>query len=196
MKAQSTSTAASPALVSGLTPNPRNPRKVSDKKVLQLSKSMAEHGDLSGIVFNRKTGHLAGGHQRAKNFDATARVVYRVRYKKPTPQGTVAEGYIVFRGEKFTYREVSWSLKKEQAAMLAANKNAGEWDTEALEGMLRELSSFDADVDLDTTMFDTDELVGILGTAREDDGGDDQEDQERAPSKLVHDCPRCGYSFR
>lgn len=46
-----------------------NPRKISDKHLAMMKKSMVEFGDLSGIIFNRRTGNLVGGHQRVKNFD-------------------------------------------------------------------------------------------------------------------------------
>lgn len=39
------------------------------KALRALQKSMAEFGDLSGIVFNRRTGNLIGGHQRIKIID-------------------------------------------------------------------------------------------------------------------------------
>lgn len=54
--------------ISNLNPAPYNPRKITDKKLAMLQKSMAEFGDLSGIVCNTRTGHLVGGHQRLKVF--------------------------------------------------------------------------------------------------------------------------------
>ena len=44
--------------VKNLKPAPYNPRKISDKKLEMLGKSMTEFGDLSGIVRNVKTGNL------------------------------------------------------------------------------------------------------------------------------------------
>ena len=92
----------------GLNQNPRNPRVITDKKLSQLKKSMTELGDISGIVFNRRSGHLGGGNQRSKSFDDSAELVITQRYKKPTRTGTVAEGYVLFEGERFAYREVDW----------------------------------------------------------------------------------------
>ncbi len=46
--------------------NPKNPRRITDKKLDMLKKAVSEFGDLSGIVFNRTTGQLVGGHQRVK----------------------------------------------------------------------------------------------------------------------------------
>ncbi len=48
---------------------PRNPRKITDKKLDMLGKAMREFGDLSGVIYNTRTGHLVGGHQRIKHLD-------------------------------------------------------------------------------------------------------------------------------
>lgn len=54
-----------PMKVKNLKANPENPRTITDAKLLQLKRSMERFGDLSGIVFNRRSGNLGGGHQRA-----------------------------------------------------------------------------------------------------------------------------------
>lgn len=149
--------------VKDLSPNPKNPRTITDAKLEQLKRAMLEFGDLSGIVFNRKSKHLVGAHQRAKNLDADAFVVIVKTYKKPTKTGTIAEGHVELNGERFAYREVSWDQNRERAANLAANKGAGEWDLPQLNEWLKELGSFDVDFDIGLTMFDTDELKELDG---------------------------------
>lgn len=146
--------------VSDLTVNPRNPRKISEERLTQLKSSMAAFGDISGIVFNRRTGHLVGGNQRSKEFDTSARVVITKRFTTNS-SGTVAVGYISHQGERFSYREVDWPEDKEMAAMIAANKNAGEWDTAELTSQLKHLASFDVDFDLSLTMFEPKELQDL-----------------------------------
>lgn len=47
-----------------LTPSPYNPRSISDEAASGLGVSIEEFGDLSGIVWNAKSGHLVAGHQR------------------------------------------------------------------------------------------------------------------------------------
>lgn len=141
-------------IVKNLKGNPSNPRVVSDTKLEMLENSMREFGDLSGIVFNVKSGHLIGGHQRTKRFDEDSEVVITKKFDKPTKIGTVSTGYILLNGERFSYREVSWSEHKEMAANIAANKGAGEWDQDKLGDWMKELGSFDVDFDLDLTMFD------------------------------------------
>lgn len=153
---------------------------------------MAKYGDLSPIIFNVRSGVLPGGNQRSKNFDSTAKVVYTEKFKTPLEDGTVARGYIVQGGKKFSYREVDWDEVTETAAMIAANKNAGEWDTKKLSNQLKELSSFDVDYDLDLTMFDNEELeelgvndILVSEHTRKNSktGVDEDEVPEKAPAR-------------
>lgn len=140
-----------------LAANPQNPRKVSDAKLAQLQKSLREFGDISGVVFNRTTGNLVGGHQRNKNFDDNSEVKITKVFETPSKSGTVALGYILHEGERFAYREVRWPRHKEMAANIAANKGAGEWDLPQLGEWMRELGNFDSDFDIELTLFDQEE---------------------------------------
>jgi hypothetical protein len=160
---------------------------------------MQAHGDLSGVVFNRKTGNLVGGTQRSKKFDKTAEVVITKRFPKPTKVGTVALGYIKFKGERFSYREVEWDKHQEMAASLAANNNAGEWDQEELGVQLKELGSFDVDYDLDLTMFDENEIDLFKTTTvseheRELPNGNKVIDEDEL-AKTSNECPSCGFKW-
>lgn len=149
--------------IKDLAPNPKNPRTVSDDKLKMLKKALAEFGDLSGIVYNKKSKQLVGGHQRTKLIDAETPIVVQKKYSKPTKVGTVAEGYVEIEGERFAYREVWWTSEKEMAANIAANKGAGLWDMPQLSEWMKELSSFDLDFDMDLTMFDSEELKQFEG---------------------------------
>lgn len=100
--------------VSDLKENPKNPRKITEKRLNQLSKAVQEFGDLSGIVFNKKTNHLVSGHQRMKLFEKDTEVIIDAVHKKPTATGTIAEGFVILRGERFPYREVSWDETREK----------------------------------------------------------------------------------
>jgi hypothetical protein len=147
--------------IKALAHNGHNPRTITDSKLKQLRKALLEFGDLSGIVFNTKTKQLVGGHQRTKLIDDKTPVVITKRFEKPTRTGTIAQGYVELKGERFSYREVSWEPLREKAAAIAANKNAGEWDLEQLSATLKELTHFDVDFDLDLTMFSTKELADL-----------------------------------
>lgn len=132
-----------------LRPNPQNPRKINDHQLVALEKAMREFGDLGGVIKNKKTGNIIGGHQRVKILaQGDCEVVIEKKYEKPTSKGTVAEGYVVYDGEKFSYREVEWPAKKEKIAIIAANKHGGEWDMRMLSDMLIDLDTGDIDMDL------------------------------------------------
>lgn len=154
-----------------LTPAAYNPRKISDEQLQRLKKSLAEFGDLSGIVFNRRTGNIVGGHQRLKCLPPDAKIEKK-DLKEKSKTGTVSQGFIILEGEKYTYREVNWDEATEKTANIAANKQGGEWDDDKLASLLQELSNMPI-FDSDLIGFDTkeiDELISqITGEGQIDD---------------------------
>ena len=187
--------------VKDLSPNPENPRTVTEEKLAQLKKSYEEFGFLGGVVNNIKTKHLVAGHQTIKTIDANTNITIEKRHKKPTKQGTVAEGFITLpNGEKISYREVSWDKTKEKAATIAANNNAGDWNHELLTDWMKDLSK--QKFDLDLTMFDVNELKGFqLNSTKvkehERTGSKElsEEDFSDAESNL-NQCPNCGHVLK
>lgn len=145
-------------IVSDLKANPNNPRTITDSKLDLLKNAMIEFGDLSGVVFNRRSKQLVGAHQRLKVMPNSAKITIEKKYAKPTKSGTVAVGFVTFNGERFAYREVDFSLQKEMAANIAANKGAGEWDFAKLGDMMKEIQVVDFNFDMTLTMFDSEEL--------------------------------------
>lgn len=183
--------------VSDLTPNERNPRKITDEKLAMLKNAVREFGDLSGIIYNRKSKQLVGGHQRTKLVEPGQAVHITKTYPKPTKTGTVAEGFIEIGGDRFAYREVSWDKHREMAANIAANKGAGEWDMPELTKWMKELTSFDADdFDISLTMFDEDELepfgvIEVEGYTRTGATGVDEDEIPEKPASRT----RPGYIY-
>lgn len=147
--------------VKDLKPNPKNPRRIEQKKLEMLAKSMIEFGSLDGFIFNRTTEQLVGGHQRNKVVPENSSVVIEKKYDKPTAQGTMAIGYVEYLGERWPYREVEWSEAKEKAANIAANKGVGSWDYGLLSDWILDLEHLNFDLDL--TLFDEDELKRLFG---------------------------------
>jgi hypothetical protein len=129
--------------IKNLKPNRRNPRKISPAQQKALKMSLEKFGDLSGIVFNRTTGNLVGGHQRSKVIPQDASIVIDHKYDVPTTAGTVSEGHVEFNGEKFKYREVVWGVDTEVEAMLAANNQGGENDDGLLKIVLADFPKLD-----------------------------------------------------
>ncbi len=176
-----------PVTIGELAPNEMNPRRISDEKLAMLRDSLKEFGDLSGFVYNRKTKRLVGGHQRQKAIPTDAKITIETQFAKPTPNGTVAEGFVLVGGERFRYREVNWPPKKERLAMLAANQHGGEWETDQLANLLSEmdvagrlLAGFDEE--------ETNRLLASI-TAPADFPVVD----ENLP--IEHKCPKCGYKW-
>lgn len=155
--------------VSDLKPNPKNPRTATKEKIELLKRTLAEFGDLGGVVFNRKTKRLVGGHQRTKAIPAGTLIHIEKQHKKPTKAGTVATGFLELNGERLSYREVDWDETKEKAANIAANKGVGEWDFEGLKNWLSEIDEFGFDLDL--TLFDAEERAAIFDDEDSVSGG-------------------------
>ena len=162
--------------VGDLRDAPYNPRKITQSESDRLAKMMAEFGDLSGIVSNRRTGHLVGGHMRIRHFDPD----WPIQAQEVTDNvGTIRMGFIMTPTGNWSYREVDWPESKEILANIAANKGGGSFDNGKLKMLFAEL---------DTGEFDMD-LTGFSGDERTDLFGD-----TAAPSpneKKAEHCPRC-----
>ena len=128
-----------PTHLTDLAPHPQNPRAISDDALAGLGKSITRFGDLSGIVFNTRTGTLVCGHQRCKSLAEKHGNI------------EIKDGCITTPdGHRFPVRLVDWDDATHKAAMVAANSRhiAGEW-TPDLSGMLDDLAvHFDEFIDL------------------------------------------------
>lgn len=121
--------------LSELKGNPTNPRTISKVDFENLKKSIKEFGDLSGVVLNVRTSQLVGGHQRVEAFKALggqSEVNVQERFTDATNKGTVAYGYVILDGERYSYREVDWDPTFELAANIAANRITGQFDNDLL----------------------------------------------------------------
>lgn len=117
--------------LSKLKQNPLNPRSIKGAGLSRLKRDLKELGDVGGILFNRRTGHLVGGNQRARVMK-DGEIVLENQYDEPTRTGTVADGFVVHEGERYAYREVDWDEATEKKALIVANVHAGEFDMEIL----------------------------------------------------------------
>lgn len=131
-----------------LTPDPSNPNRLdpSDKK--RMARSLDEFGDLSGVILNRRTGLLVGGHQRV---DVLAGAEVQAEdLPAPEPDGTVARGWLVKSGKRYALRVVDWDETKAHAALLAANRfgRIGKDDDAALRALLDGLEAEGFDLEL------------------------------------------------
>jgi len=118
--------------ISDLKAAPYNPRVITDEAIGALQTSLGEFGDISGIVWNKKTGHLVAGHQRLE-------ALTRKHGNKLALRG----GEVVTpSGERYPVRVVEWPVEREKAANLAANSPflAGSFDSDGLEAVLADLN--------------------------------------------------------
>lgn len=104
---------------------------------------MGEFGDLSGIIFNRRTGNVVDGHQRIKHLRSEWEII-KEEYRDDL--GTVAKGHIKTPFGGWVYRAVDWPEKKEKTAMVAANKHGGEFDAPMLDEILADLDDVDSEL--------------------------------------------------
>jgi len=99
-----------------------NPRKISKEGADGLRNSLKRFGDLSGIVWNKRTGELVTGHQRMQQI----RLEYGDREIELIDEATQLYGIRIVPKEGgaehyFPVRLVDWSQAKQRAANVAAN---------------------------------------------------------------------------
>ena len=130
--------------------NPRKDLQPGDDEFESIRRSIETFGYVEPVIFNRRSGNIVGGNQRSKVLQAL--------------------GY-----EDVDCVVVDLDDEREMALNIALNKVHGDWDTDKLEALLRQLDAACFDVSL--TGFKEDELArmfrtGDLSTA-EDDGFDE-----------------------
>ena len=135
--------------LSELKPAPYNPRKISEKELEKLKRSIEEFGYVEPLVVNKRNMHVVGGNQRLK-------VLKDLGYK---------EVEVVF---------VDLDDNLEKALNVALNKIQGEWDIPKLKELLIELETETIDIEL--TGFDYEEIEKMLGYIPESKDEDFEEE--------------------
>jgi len=113
-----------------------NPRSITEEALEGLQHSLAGFGDISGIVWNKRTGNLVAGHQRLR--------ALREKYGKDLK---LVDGVLVADHQRFTVRVVDWDEATEKAANVTANNPniAGEF-TDGLQAVLEEIEANQPDL--------------------------------------------------
>lgn len=125
--------------ISKLKPAPYNPRvelKPGDPVFEQLRRSIETFGVVEPIVWNRRSGHVVGGHQR---------------FAVLTALGHTHADVVV----------VNLPVDREKALNLALNKIVGAWDEQRLAALLGELGAL-AEFDLSVTGFENEEISALI----------------------------------
>ena len=171
--------------------DPQNPNRMSAEDKNRMAKSLDAFGDLSGIVLNRRTGLLIGGHQRVDVL--TGGTIETTDLPEPEPDGTVARGALVKDGKRYGLRVVDWPEGKAHAALLAANRfgRVGSDDLPLLKDLLEELDT--GAMDMDLTGYSL-EAIEALMLQEHQDPVDLDADKTDGDKKLAK-CPKCGFAF-
>lgn len=183
-----------------------NPRNITAKELSNLGQSIAEFGDLSGVVFNRFSGQLVSGHQRISSLSKYPSKI-ETSAVKGDKHGTVEEGYIVFKTEKglvrIPLRIVEWdSLKTEGAANIAANAHGGDFDTKRLALLVGEIGGFGPESDPNLLGLGEEQLKSLKSFTAPTEAGSSsaksfQEfDADEVQQEMDCKCPQCGFLFK
>ncbi len=127
-----------------------NPRRITDAQLDRLKATLVELGDLGGVVHDLNSDQVVGGNQRidAMNLAGAVPTITQT-FDPPTPQGTVASGYLEYAGERFGYRAVRWTREQCQRANIVANAAGGSWDWQILADSFDPAMLIDAGLDAD-----------------------------------------------
>ena len=154
--------------VTQLIPAPYNPRralKPGDARFEKLARSLSEFDLVQPLVWNRRTGHLVGGHLRLEV----------LRHRGWTEIDCVV---------------VDLPLEREKALNVTLNNAevGGDWETDRLTDLIAELNDL-PDFDATLTGFDEQQLVDLLMRPMEDDFDDDDEKRDvvTATLEIPHD---------
>jgi len=111
----------------------KNPRHITEDRKKELEKNMQELGDISGIVHDLNTGEIISGNQRSKIINLKdCEIEITEEFKKPTEQGTVQLGFVIWKNQRFNYRAVRWNEVQREKANITANALTGYWSHEIL----------------------------------------------------------------
>lgn len=146
-----------------LLPADYNPRRISDRAMKGLRASLERFGELGGIVYNKRTGRLVGGHQRVKALAAMG----------------VKDAEV---------RVVDLPIAEEKAANLALNHPGigGEWDEALLAVVLAEVER-----DLPTA-YEELQLDDLISEAASDELADGLTVPDETPEPLPNPVTRAG----
>ena len=120
-----------------MKPFSANPRSITDRALRRLRDNLADLGDLGGVVFDQNSGQIVGGHMRLRSMFGESAGEFNVQdadieliaeYDPPTAQGTIAEGFLRWRGGRYSFRKVRWDEATFRRANFVANQPAGDWD--------------------------------------------------------------------
>lgn len=133
---------------------PYNPRRIDDRQLSALRKSLRNFGAVEPVVANRRTGLVVGGHQRIKAAQAEGIATLPVVWVDLDPT-------------------------QERQLNLALNRISGEWDEPALAALLEEMGAAAGDL----TGFDTTEIDELVDRMNREARAVDPEEIPEPPAE-------------
>lgn len=117
---------------SKLTPHPLNPRHITESARQLLKKSIKLNGVVGGIVFNRQTGFIVGGHQRLSVLDEINKY-----------DGTIETDYFL----NVEVIDIDKKAEKELMIMLNSQSAQGTFDDELMRQLIKDIDYKNAGLD-------------------------------------------------
>ena len=165
-------------------PFAENPRRISKKRLDALRSSLADLGELGGVVHDLNSDQIISGNQHMRAIGKRGvRVEFIDEEHAPDAQGTVRVGFITWPGGSIPYRQVRWDADTCQRANIVANTDAGFWDWDALAGWdAAQLQEWGLDAEQLTAWNNDAANLGAMLTAEEqDDDGSETGAGDDAP---------------
>lgn len=156
--------------IENLSPAKYNPRKdlqPGDPEYEKLLRSVEEFGYVEPIIWNKRTGNIVGGHQRFK-------VLKQLGFSE-------IDCVVVDMDEA-----------REKALNIALNKISGDWDTEKLADVFRDIEQYG--ISLDITGFEAPEIDKLFQKLSREDGKivEDDFDAEAEAAQITEPITRRG----
>lgn len=145
--------------------NPRKDLKKGDPEYEKLKRSIETFGYVEPVIWNKRTGHIVGGHQR---------------FKILKEQGTTEVDCVV----------VDMDEAEEKALNIALNKVSGDWDMPKLAELLEDLDKSMFNVSL--TGFDAAEIEDLFSKVHDKDVNDDDFDTDKALEDIKEPISKTG----
>lgn len=139
------------------TYNPRKDLTPDDDEYQRIKDSITTFGFIENVVYNKRTGHIVGGHQRVK-------VLKELGYTEVMTA------------------EVDIDEDQEKVLNIGLNKIGGEWDYSKLQDLMLEFEQ--SNIDTYLTGFSQEEIQDLIDNAGEFETYEDfEEDQNREEAK-------------
>ena len=117
---------------SKLKPHPKNPRNITADAKSKLKKSIKLNGVVGGIVFNKRTGYIVGGHQRLSVLDEINKY-----------DGTPETDYFL----NVEVIDIDEKSEKELMIMLNSQAAQGTFDDELMRELIKDIDYKNAGLD-------------------------------------------------